>query len=179
VPPSRYRQRRQAPLARLHSLRDCREGLARGVGVHFHGGVTMDRSSLSLLPHHSWFGFSFEMPPAKTVVHEARETNHTLVIGTATAVDVQWIHRGCERLYRHGLDQVAFFASDNDVHTRVIRSGGAPSSSYLLKMPRQHLINLAGSDGADMPSDLPPSAAPKVKLDFRLPTDQPCAVAEA
>lgn len=74
----------------------------------------MDRSSLSLLPHHSWFGFSFEMPPAKTVVHEARETNHTLVIGTATAVDVQWIHRGCERLYRHGLDQVAFFASDND-----------------------------------------------------------------
>jgi very-short-patch-repair endonuclease len=28
-------------------------------------------------------------------------------------------------------------------------------------------------------SDLPPSAAPKVKLDFRLPTDQPCAVAEA
>ncbi len=27
--------------------------------------------------------------------------------------------------------------------------------------------------------DLPPSAAPKVKLDFRLPTDQPCAVAEA
>jgi len=110
----------------------------------------MDRSRLSLLPHHSWFGFSFEMPPATTVAHESRETNHTVAIGTASAVDVQWIHRVCERLYRHGLDQVAFFASDNDVHTRVIRSGEAPSSSYLLKIPRWHLIDLAGSDEADM-----------------------------
>ena len=115
----------------------------------------MDGPTLGTLPHHSWFGFSFEMPPATTVVHEARETNHTLVIGTATAVDVQWIHRGCERLYRHGLDQVAFFASDNDVHTRVIRSGEAPSSSYLLKIPRRHLIDLAGADEADVPSDYP------------------------
>jgi AraC-like DNA-binding protein len=115
----------------------------------------MDGPTLGTPPHHSWFGFSFEMPPATTVVHEARETNHTLVIGTATAVDVQWIHRGCERLYRHGLDQVAFFASDNDVHSRVIRSGEAPSSSYILKIPRRHLIDLAGADEADMRSDYP------------------------
>jgi len=128
--------------------------LAGSVNI-FNGNARMDEARLGLLPHHSWFGFSFEMPPAMTVVHEARETNHTLVIGTAAAVDVQWIHRGCERLYRHGLDQVAFFASDNDVHTRVIRSGEAPSSSYLLKIPRWHLLALAGSDEADMPSDYP------------------------
>ena len=95
------------------------------------------------------------MPPATTVSHKSRETNHTLAIGTAAAVDVQWIHRGCERLYRHGLDQVAFFAADNDVHTRVIRSGEAPSSSYLLKIPRWHLIDLAGSDEVDLPSEYP------------------------
>jgi AraC-like DNA-binding protein len=109
----------------------------------------------TITPHHAWFGFSFEMPPATSVVTEVRETNHTLVIGTAAAVDVRWIHRGCERLYRHGLDQVAFFASDNDFHTRVIRSGGAPSSSYLLKIPRSHLIDLGESDEADVPSDYP------------------------
>jgi AraC-like DNA-binding protein len=118
-------------------------------------GLAMHDPHPTNAPHHSWFGFSFEMPPATTVTHEVRETNHTLVIGTAAAVDVKWIHRGCERLYRHGLDQVAFFASDNDAHTRVIRSGEAPSSSYLLKIPRWQLIDLAGSDEADMPSDYP------------------------
>ena len=107
------------------------------------------------MPHRAWFGFSFEMPPATTVTHEVRETSHTLAIGTAGAVDVKWIHRGCERLYRHGLDQVAFFASDNDFHTRTIRTGDAPSSSYLLKIPKWQLIDLAGSDEADMPSDYP------------------------
>lgn len=115
----------------------------------------MDGSRLSPLPHHSWFGFSFEMPPATTVLHESRETSHTVVIGTAAAVDVHWIRRGCERIYRHGLDQVAFFASDNDIHTRVISSGRAPSSAYLLKIPRRHLIDLAGSDEADRQSDYP------------------------
>ena len=110
---------------------------------------------LTSVPHRAWFGFSFEMPPATTVVYEARETNHTLVIGTAAAVDVKWIHRGRDRLYRHGLDQVAFFASDNEAHTRVIRSGEVPSSSYLLKIPRWQLIDLAGSDEADIPSDYP------------------------
>jgi AraC-like DNA-binding protein len=107
------------------------------------------------MPHRAWFGFSFEMPPATTLVCEARETAHTLAIGTAAAVDVKWIHRGCERLYRHGLDQVAFFAADNEVHTRTIRSGEAPSSSYLFKIPRRQLIDLAGSDEADVPSDYP------------------------
>lgn len=107
------------------------------------------------MPHRAWFGFSFEMPPAATVVYEARETTHTLVMGTAGAVDVKWVHRGCERLYRHGLDQVAFFASDNEFHTRTIRTGEAPSSSYLLKIPRWQLIDLAGSDEADTPSDYP------------------------
>ena len=68
---------------------------------------------------------------------------------------MKWTHRGCERLYRHGLDQVAFFASDNDFHTRTIRTGEAPSSSYLLKIPKWQLIDLAGSDEADMPSDYP------------------------
>lgn len=128
---------------------------------HFRWGVVrftrglLREPHLTSMPHRAWFGFSFEMPPATTVVHEARETNHTLVIGTAAAVDVKWIHRGCERLYRHGLDQVAFFASDTDAHTRVIRSGEAPSSSYLLKIPKSQLIDLAGSDEADMPSDYP------------------------
>jgi AraC-like DNA-binding protein len=107
------------------------------------------------MPHRAWFGFSFEMPPATTVVYEARETTHTLVMGTAGAVDVKWVRRGCERLYRHGLDQVAFFASDNKFHTRTIRSGEAPSSSYLLKIPKWQLIDLAGSDEADVPSDYP------------------------
>ena len=107
------------------------------------------------MPHRAWFGFSFEMPPATTVVYEARETTHTLVMGTAGAVDVTWVRRGCERLYRHGLDQVAFFASDNEFHTRTIRSGEAPSNSYLLKIPKWQLIDLAGSDEADAPSDYP------------------------
>lgn len=110
---------------------------------------------LTNMPHRAWFGFSFEMPPATTVFYEARETTHTLVIGTAAAVDVKWIYRGYERLYRHGLDQVAFFASDNEVHTRTIRSGEAPSSSYLFKIPESQLIDLAGTDEADMPSDYP------------------------
>lgn len=107
------------------------------------------------MPHRAWFGFSFEMSPATTVVFDARETAHTLVMGTAGAVDVKWVYRGRETLYRHGLDQVAFFASDNEFHTRTIRSGEAPSSSHLLKIPRWQLIDLAGSDEADMPSDYP------------------------
>jgi hypothetical protein len=46
-------------------------------------------------------------------------------------------------------------------------------------------VTSAESDGLNsalypmLEPDLPPSAAPKAKLDFRLPTDQPCAVAEA
>ena len=115
----------------------------------------MDGSRLSLLPHLSWFGFSFEMPPATTVIHESRETNHTLVIGTAGAVDVKWIYRGRERLYHHGLDQVAFFASDDEAHARVITTAGVPSTAYLLKMPPRHLISLAESDEAGMPDDYP------------------------
>ena len=85
------------------------------------------RPHLTNMPHRAWFGFPLEMPPATTAVFEARETTHTLAIGTAGAVDVKWIHRGCERLYRYELDQVAFFASDNEVHKRTVRSGEAPS----------------------------------------------------
>ena len=68
---------------------------------------------------------------------------------------MKWVYRGCKTLYRHGLDQVAFFASDNEFHTRTIRTGEAPSSSYLLKIPKWQLIDLAGSDEADVPSDYP------------------------
>ena len=117
------------------------------------GRGSMDGSRLSLLPHHSWFGFSFEMPPATKAAHQSRETNHTLVMVTRGAVDVQWIRRGCERLYHHGLEQVAFFASDNESHIRTIRSAATPSSAYLLTMPPRHLIGLAESDGVCAPSD--------------------------
>ena len=144
-------------------------------------GLAMRDPHPTHVPHHAWFGFSFEMPPATTVAHEVRETNHTLAIGTAGAVDVQWIHRGCERRYRHGLDQVAFFASDNEFHKRVIRSGEAPSSSYLLKIPRWHLIDLARSDEADLPSDylhfLPREDAVLRNCMVRLASTTGCGVA--
>ena len=154
--------------------------LPRGV-VQTIQGLAMRDPHPTHVPHHAWFGFSFEMPPATTVAHEVRETNHTLAIGTAGAVDVQWIHRGCERRYRHGLDQVAFFASDNEFHKRVIRSGEAPSSSYLLKIPRWHLIDLARSDEADMPSDylhfLPREDAVLRNCMVRLASTTGCGVA--
>lgn len=113
----------------------------------------MDRSCLSQLPHHSWFGFSFGMQPTTTVVFENREVTHTLALGTGGAVDVRWTLRGRERDYHHGLDQIAFFACDHEVHRRVIRSAGHPASCYVLKIPKRHLSDLAVSDEAGVPGE--------------------------
>jgi AraC family transcriptional regulator len=95
------------------------------------------------------------MTPTTKVVHECRDTSHAVVIGTAGAVDVQWITRGREKHYKHSFDQVAFFSADNEDHTRIMRSAGVPSSSYILKLPPMHLIGLAKSDEVRMPDDCP------------------------
>lgn len=119
----------------------------------FSGGEAMEGVRLAPLPHHSWLGFTFTMPPATGLVVEHRETTHTLVIGNGGPVDVRWIRREHERGYRHGRDQIAFFACDHEVHTHVVRTAGVPSSAYLLKIPTRHLGELAASDEADAPGE--------------------------
>lgn len=109
----------------------------------------MDGATLAPLPHHTWFGFSFQVGPETTFEHAHRERTHTLAIGTGGAVDVRWFHRGGECAYHHGLNQIAFFAGDGELHTHVIRTAALPSSAYVLQLPRRHLDELLETDGSE------------------------------
>jgi AraC-like DNA-binding protein len=121
----------------------------------------MDGSHLGTVPHHSWFGVSFGLPPETCVVHEEQAATHTVVIGTAGAFDLRWIRRGCESHVHHARDDVSFWCADNDHHTRVIHSGAASASVYLLRIPRGHLGDLAGSDHAETPLEYRPAVPPR------------------
>jgi AraC-like DNA-binding protein len=113
----------------------------------------MDGSPLSPFPHHSWFGFSVDLPSASTAVIEHRSVSHELVLGTAGAVDVRWTCRGRETSYQHAVDQVAFFARHNAAHVHVIRSAATPSNSYVLQIPDHQLNACVESDGGGVPSE--------------------------
>ena len=121
----------------------------------------MGKTQLGPLPHHSWFGVSFGLRPETCVVHEEQAATHTVVIGTAGAFDLRWSRRGCERHIHHARDDVSFWYGDNDHHTRIIRSGPQSASVYLLRIPRGHLVDLAGSDHAGTPLEYRPAVPPR------------------
>jgi AraC-like DNA-binding protein len=138
----------------------------------------MDGARLSPLPHFSWFGFPLTVQPTAAMVHEHRQKTHTLVVGTAGAVDVRWTCRARERRYHHGLDQIAFFRCDDESHVHVARACGVCSSAYVLHMPRHHLDDLAAADGLRPPGDcraflpLQDAVLRECMLRLRSPSDQ-------
>lgn len=93
------------------------------------------------------------MQPGTTTVFEQRQVTHTLVIGTAGAVDVRAACQGSERRYHHGLHEIAFFSCDDKSHAFTIRAAQDASSAFVIHMPRRHLDELAVADGMRPPGE--------------------------
>lgn len=121
----------------------------------------MNALQLGGLPHQSWFGIPFGMRPATCVVHEERAVTHTVALVTAGAFELRWIRQGCEGHVHHTRADVSFWCGDQERHTRVIRSGAEPVSIYLLRIPRRHLVDLAGSDQVGLPLEYRPTVPPQ------------------
>jgi AraC-like DNA-binding protein len=85
---------------------------------------------------------------------------HTVALVTAGAFEVQLIRRGCASHGHYAREHVSFWYGDNEHRTRVIRSGAEPASAYLLRIPQQHLVDLARSDQAEPPLEDRPAVPP-------------------
>lgn len=87
------------------------------------------------------------------MVFEVRQVSHALVMGTAGAADTRWMCRGTERVYHHSIDETAFFACDDEDHTRVIRAAPVYSTAIALQIPRLHLKEMGDADEVGLPGE--------------------------
>lgn len=126
----------------------------------------MDGARLSSVPHHSWFGFSFVIPPTTVEKFESRDTTHSLLLGMTGGADIRSICRGREQAYAHRAGEISFFACDHEWHTRVVRSAPIPSGACVLEIPAGHLKDLLSADEGECPDEWP-SFLPRADVELR------------
>lgn len=89
-----------------------------------------------------------------------RQPAHSVIYTDRAKAAVRWMHRGCEKSFRVDAGFVRFSPADDDEHVMIGRCNPW-HRFFTLLIPRQHLIDVASSEGITAVPELRHSISPR------------------